>query len=49
VRYKSHSEARWRLAKEARDSNGVERDSELQAKLLSLLYVRLRQNIKIQE
>ena len=46
VRYKSQFESRWKLAREAGDRNGIERDFELQMRLLSLLYVRLRQNIR---
>jgi hypothetical protein len=36
----------FRLAEEASDSKGIERDVDIQNKLLSILYVKRRQNIK---
>ena len=45
IQHKNHSEFRWKLAKEAGNSKGVERDGEIQNKLLSILYVKRRQDI----
>jgi curved DNA-binding protein CbpA len=45
VGHKNHSGLRWKLVKEASDNRGIERDVDIQNKLLSLLYVRRRQNI----
>ena len=46
IQHKNHSALRWRLAEEASDSKGIERDVDIQNKLLSLLYVKRRQNIR---
>ncbi len=46
VQYKIHSDQRWKLTKEASDASGVNRDTYIQNKLMSLLYVKRRQNIK---
>jgi curved DNA-binding protein CbpA len=46
IRRKNHSGFRWRLAEEAGDSKGIERDVDDQNKLLSILYVKRRQNIR---
>jgi len=46
VDHKSHSEVRWKLTAEASDSKGIERDVDVQNKLLSILYVKRRQNIR---
>jgi curved DNA-binding protein CbpA len=45
IEHKKHSGLRWKLAEEASDNNGLERDVDIQNKLLSVLYVRRRQNI----
>jgi curved DNA-binding protein CbpA len=45
IRHKDHLGLRWRLAEEAIDSKGIVRDVDLQARLLSILYVRRRQNV----
>src|SRR5262245_8714629 len=45
IRHKNHSGARWKLAEEASDSRGIERDVDIQNKLLSVLYVKRRQSI----
>ncbi len=45
IQHKNHSGFRWRLVEEASDSKGVERDVDIQNKLLSVLYVKRRQNI----
>ena len=44
IQHKSHSAVRRQLSEEASDSNGVDRDVEIQDKILSLLYVKRRQN-----
>jgi len=45
IQHKNHSDVRWKLAEEASDSKGIERDVDIQDKLLSILYVKLRQDI----
>ena len=45
IQHKNQTGIRWKLTKEASDSKGIERDVEIQNKLLSVLYVKLRQNI----
>ena len=44
IRHKNHSGARWKLAEEANDSNRIERDGDIQDKLLSILYAKRRQD-----
>jgi curved DNA-binding protein CbpA len=44
LEHKNHSSVRWKLAEEASDSKGIERDIDIQNKLLSILYVKRRQN-----
>ena len=44
IQHKNHSSVRWKLAEEASDSKGIERDGDIQDKLLSLLYVKRRQD-----
>jgi curved DNA-binding protein CbpA len=46
IRHQNHSGLRWRLAEEANDSKGMVRDVDTQNKLLSILYVKRRQNIR---
>jgi curved DNA-binding protein CbpA len=46
IRHQNHSGMRWRLAEEASDSKGIVRDVDTQNKLLSILYVKRRQNIR---
>ena len=46
IQHKNHSAFRWRLCEEASDSKGIERDVDIQNKLLSILYVKRRQNIR---
>lgn len=45
LQHKDHSDIRWKLVKEASDSKGIERDVDIQDRLLSILYVKRRQNI----
>jgi len=45
IAYQEHSGLRLKLAGEASDAKGVERDAVVQAKLLSLLYVKRRQDV----
>src|SRR5260370_41439898 len=45
VQHKDNLHAGRKLAEEAGDSKGFDRDVDIQDKLLSLLYVRRRQNI----
>jgi curved DNA-binding protein CbpA len=44
LQHKNGSAVRWKLAEEASDSKGIERDIDIQNKLLSILYVKRRQN-----
>ena len=44
--HKSNSNYRVKLVEEASDSKGIERDADIQNKLLSILYVKRRQNIR---
>ena len=46
IEHKNHSSFRWKLVEEASDGRGVQRDVDIQNKLLSILYVKRRQNIK---
>src|SRR4051812_30761156 len=45
IQHKDHSGARWKLAKEAGNTNSIQRDAIFQDHLLSMLYVKRRQNI----
>jgi len=45
LQHKDHLGVRWKLAEEASDTTGIERDVVIQDKLLSMLYVKRRQNI----
>ena len=45
IQHRDHAGLRTKLAGEASDTKGVERDVAIQDKLLSLLYVKRRQNI----
>ena len=44
--YKDNLTTRSKLAEEARDETGIDRDIDLQAKLLSIFYVKRRSNIR---
>jgi len=46
IQYKNHLGLRSKLAEEAGDSKGIDRDIEIQNKLLAFLYVKRRQNIR---
>lgn len=45
IQYQNQSSFRAKLTEEASDSKGIDRDSDIQNKLLSILYVKRRQNI----
>ncbi len=45
IQHKNHSDFRWKLAEAASDSNGIEWDVDTQDKLLSILYVKRKQDI----
>lgn len=45
IQHKNHSASRWRLAEEASNTKSIERDVEVQDRLLSILYVKRRQDI----
>ena len=44
--HKNHASFRWKLAEQASDRKGIERDVDVQNKLLSILYVNRRQNVR---
>ena len=46
IQHKSHSAVRWKLVEEASDSKGIERDVDIHNRLLSIFYVKRRQNIR---
>jgi curved DNA-binding protein CbpA len=46
IQHKSQWGFRWKLAAEANDSNGIERDVDVQNRLLSILYIKRRQNVR---
>ena len=46
IQHKNHSDFRLKLVKEANDGKGIEGDVYIQNKLLSILYVTRRQNIR---
>ena len=45
IQYKNHSGFRTKLAEEASNTEGIERDAGILDKLLSILYVNRRQNV----
>ena len=45
IQYKDHLNLRRELTEEANNTKGIERDVVIQAKLLSLLYVKRRQDV----
>jgi curved DNA-binding protein CbpA len=45
VKHKHYSGIRWKLLKEASDNKGIDRDADIQNKLLSIFHMRRRQNI----
>ena len=45
IEFKNQTDVRWKIAREASDSNTVERDIETQERLLSALYVKRRRNM----
>jgi curved DNA-binding protein CbpA len=46
IQHKNHSASRWQLAEEVSNTLGIERDAVIQDKLLSILYVKRRQDMK---
>ncbi len=46
VQYKHQTGSRWRLAEEASDTNSIDRDVAIQDKLLSIFYVKRRQDVQ---
>jgi len=45
IQYKNHAHSRWKLSEEASNAKSIERDVVIQDKLLSILYVKRRQDI----
>src|SRR5271157_5985122 len=46
IQYKNQLGLRWRLGEEASDNKTIERDVDIQNRLLSILYVKRRQNVR---
>jgi curved DNA-binding protein CbpA len=46
IEHMNYSAVRWKLVTEANDSKGIELDVDIQNKLLSILYVKRRQNVR---
>lgn len=46
VRYKIHCDLRSKVVKEASNSNGIDRDADIQNKMLALLYAQRRENMR---
>jgi curved DNA-binding protein CbpA len=46
IHYKSYSGSRFKLVEEASNSKSIETDADVQKKLLSILYIKRRQNIR---
>ena len=44
VRYKAHSDVRWKIAEKAASGNGVEIDADIQNRILAILYEQRRRN-----
>jgi curved DNA-binding protein CbpA len=42
--HKNYSGARWKLAEEASDGKGIQRDGDIQHELMSVLYVKRRED-----
>ncbi len=45
VEYKNHIDSRWKLTEELGDSSGVQRDLDIQERLLDIFYAKRRQNV----
>src|SRR5262245_48033106 len=45
IQHRNNSGFRWKLAEESSDSKGLDRDADIQTKLLSVLYVKRRQTV----
>lgn len=46
LEHRRHASDRSKLAEEASDSEGIDRDADIQARLLSLFYVQRRKNVR---
>jgi curved DNA-binding protein CbpA len=46
IEHKNNSGVRWKLTEEASDHKNIDQDSDIQKKLLSILYVKRRQDIR---
>jgi curved DNA-binding protein CbpA len=44
VRYKAHSDVRWKVAEQAASGKGIEVDAEIQNRILAILYEQRRRN-----
>ncbi len=46
VQYKAHSEVRWKITEQAANGSSVDRDAEIQNRILAILYEKRRHNIR---
>jgi len=46
LEHKNHSSMRWKLGEEASDSKNIDQDADIQNRLLAILYVKRRQDIR---
>jgi curved DNA-binding protein CbpA len=46
IRHEDHSSYRWKLPEEASDGKGIDRDVDIQNRLLSILYAKRRQDVR---
>jgi DnaJ-class molecular chaperone len=45
VQYKAHSDLRWKIGEEAANGKGVDRDADVQNRMLAILYAKRRRNL----
>jgi curved DNA-binding protein CbpA len=46
IEHKNHLSVRWKLGEEASDGKNIDQDSDIQNRLLSILYIKRRQDIR---
>ena len=46
TQHRDHSSIRWKLVEEASDGKGIDRDVDIQTRLLSILFAKRRQNVR---
>ena len=45
VQYKAHSDLRWKIGEEAANGKGVDRDADVQNRMLAIFYAKRRRNL----